>query len=119
MIKIKTYDNQITMLTIVKGKLLLSSLGQIFVVKKFTIEDGIETRSFGRERKVKYITDLEILTYSNEGKFLGVVHDNNCESMLRHDFYIMRQQWVDFMEQLKSFGFKIVKIDEENVQNIS
>jgi hypothetical protein len=119
MIKIKMYDNQITMLFVVKGKLLLSSLGQIFVVKKFTVEDGVEEGLFGRKKKVKYITDIEILTYSNEGKFLGLVRDNNCESMLRHyDFYIMRQQWVDFMEQLKSFGFKIVKIDEENVQNI-
>lgn len=111
-------DNKITMLSVVKDKLLLSSLGQIFVVKDFTVENGIETGLFGGKHKVKYITEIKIYTYNNEGKFLGVMRDDSCESMLsRYDFYVMRQQFVEFMEQLKSFGFEIVKI-KSDVQNI-
>jgi hypothetical protein len=111
--KTETYDNQITMLGVVKDKLLLSSLGQIFVVKDFTVENGIEVGLFGKKHEVKYITSIKIYTYNGEGKFLGVLRDGACESMLhRYDFYVMRQQWVDFNDQLKSFGFKIVKIEE-------
>jgi hypothetical protein len=111
-------DNKITMLGVVKDKLLLSSLGQIFVIKDFIVENGIETGLFGGKHNVKYITDIKIYAYNNEGKFLGVMRNNGCESMLsRYDFYVMRQQFVDFMEQLKSFGFEIVKIMPD-VQNI-
>jgi hypothetical protein len=117
--KIETYDNQITMLDSVKGKLLLSSLGQIFCVKDFTIEHAIEVGIFGGKKHVKYITDLKIYTYHPQGKFLGVVREDACESMLhRYDFYIMRDQWIEFKEQLKAFGFEIQKIETEVLEKV-
>lgn len=107
-------DNKITMLGVVKDKLLLSSLSQIFVVKDFKVEEATETGIFGRKHNVKYITNIKIFTYNNQGKFLGVMRDDGCEAMLAHyDFYVMRQHFVDFMEQLKVFGFEIVKIKKE------
>jgi hypothetical protein len=112
--KVETYDNQITMLGTLKNQLLLSSLGQIFVVKSFKVVEEQEKRLFGGTKTVKYFTSLVINTYHPQGKFLGVLREDACESMLhRYDFYVMRDQWVEFKEQLKSFGFEIVKIKEE------
>ena len=112
--KYETYDNQITMLGVVKDKLLFSSLGQIFVVRDFTVKEETETGLFGGKHKKNYITSINILSYNSVGKFLGIFRDSACEHMLRHyDFYVMRQQWLDFMEQLKSFGFEIVKIKSD------
>lgn len=112
--KYEIEDNLITMLGVLKNYMLLSSLGQIFVVKDFAVENGIRKGLFGGKYEVKYLTKLKIYTYNNQGKFLGVMRDDGCEGMLRHyDFYMMRQQFVDFMEQLKAFGFEIVKIRHE------
>lgn len=115
--KTETNDYRITMLGVVKDKLLLSSLGQIFVVNDFTVEYGIKTGLFGRKHKTDYITSMKIYTYNDQGKFLGTLGDDACESMLRlYDFYVMRQQFVDFIEQLKAFGFEVVKIKQKEKQ---
>jgi hypothetical protein len=111
--RIETDNHQITMLNVLKDKLLLSSLGQIFVIKDFTIENFIEDRLFGRKKTVKYITDFKIEIYNDYAKFLGLLSGNSCESVLhRYDLYMMRQQWINFMEQLKAFGFQIVPVND-------
>ena len=106
--------NKITMLSTLKGKALLSSLGQLFVVKDFTIKEEVKKGILGRERRTNYLKEIKIFTYHQQGKFLGTLREDACESMLhRYDFYVMRQQWIDFCDQLKAFGFKVEKIEAE------
>ena len=102
----------VTMLNVLKGKLLLSSLGQVFVIKDFTYREGTKKGLFGGEKKTLYLTGITIYTYHEKGKFIGIVKEDTAVSMLnRYDFYVMRQQWIDFCDTLKAFGFEIKPIN--------
>jgi hypothetical protein len=104
--KIKVDDKIILMLNQVKGKMLMREDGnRLVIVKEFTINE-IKGR--------KYITEITILSYSKEGKFLGMCTEDTCSYYInRINFYALRQNWVDFQEQLREFGFEIKPIKNE------
>lgn len=110
--KIKIGDHGITMLNVLKGKMLLnSSRVRIYIINDFTIVEETKKNMFGIEKKHKYITDIKIFTYHPDGKFLGKFNEDGCKDFLTHyDLYIMRQQWCDFEDQLKAFNLIIKEL---------
>ena len=114
--KTKINEQKLNMLNVIKNKVLLRE-GQILILTNFTVEEinEINYKFFGKTEaiKVKYITSMRLQAYHAEGKFLGFASDTVCNRYLNYvDFYKLRQNWIDLNDQLKSFGFQVMKIDD-------
>ena len=116
--KKKIDRNTLDMLGVLKRSMLMTSKGILFVVDYFkheTIEEE-EKSFFGLKKKVVkniYLTDLTIIGYNTEGKFMGTLSDEQAWSLIYfYNLYTCRQNWVDFEEELKAFGFELTKIKQ-------
>jgi hypothetical protein len=117
--KYKLRNDQIVMLEQLKGKMLMSSSSQnigIYCITdyKITEEQERKERIFREDKMVtvKYLTEIKMLAFHHEGRFLSSLTDDCVERYLDcFNLYYFRQVWVDFQEQLKAFDFKIVEID--------
>ncbi len=118
--KYKLRDDQVTMLDQLKGKMLMASssshIGIYCIIDyKITEEHEIKERLFREDKQVtvKYLTGMKMNAFHHEGKFLATLTDDCVERYLTFfNLYYFRQCWIDFQEQLRAFGFKIVEIPE-------
>ena len=119
--KIKVQDSDILTLENLKGKMImLSDTPKVYIIVDFKIEEVEETivkKKLFQEKQIipvkqKYIVSLEIHAWHSTGKFLGTMADDSAEWVIRRDLYRVRQNWVDFCDQLRGFGFKVVKTSD-------
>jgi hypothetical protein len=106
-------NNTITMLNAVKNFLLLDSRNmRLFVINDFTVETETTNHKslFGEKTITKnFLTSIKIIAYHMDAKFIGTLHDDDCKHMvILYDFYVMRDNWIKFREQLKCFGFDVL-----------
>jgi hypothetical protein len=104
-----------------KGKmLLLSNVPKLYVIADFkteVVEESVMKKPSLFKKAVPtvvkqlYLTSVNVHGYHSTGKFIGSLSDESAEWILRRDLYHVRQNWVDFNDQLKAFGFKVVEID--------
>ena len=116
--KIKVKDSDILTLENLKGKMLmLGDCNKVYKIADFKtveLEETVVTKKLFKAKttdvvKQKYIIFLEIHAWHSTGKFLGTMADNSAEWLIRRDLYYIRQNWVDFCDQLRGFGFSIIK----------
>jgi hypothetical protein len=106
-----------------KGKMLLKSdTHRLYVIADFKTEVVEETvmekpslfkKAVPVQKKQLYLTGVNVHAWHSTGKFLGDLTDDSAEWLLRRDLYRIRQNWIDFCDQLKAFGFKIAEINPE------
>ena len=118
--KIKVKEQDILTLENLKGKMLMMSdcnkLYKIVDFKTEELEETVVTKKLFKAKttdvvKQKYIVSLEIHAWHSTGKFLGTMADDSAEWLIRRDLYYIRQNWVNFCDQLRGFGYEITKID--------
>lgn len=95
--------------------LLIKSISFLCAIDEFKVEEVEEVKKHwfkpDETVKVKYLTSLNLLGYSKEKKYLGTVCDEVIEnSFVYKDLDKLRQNWIDFKEQLKAFGAVVEKI---------
>lgn len=120
--KIKIKETDVLMLNNLKGKMLLKpDTNRLYTVMNFKTELVTETvmekpniwkKAVPVEKAQLYLTAADINAWHSQGKFLGTLGDDSAEWFLRRDLYYLRQNWIDFCDQLKAFGFKVVEIPE-------
>ena len=102
-----------------KDMLLIKSISFLCCIYDFEVEEVEEVKKhwFKPDEivKVKYLTKLELTGYQQKGKYLGTVSDEVIEgSFVYKDLDELRQNWLDFKEQLKAFGATVeIKKTEE------
>jgi len=107
------------MLQTLKGKMLMASSSNntgIYCITdyKITEERKVKERLFREDETVtvKYLTGITMNAFHHEGKFLAVLTEDCVERYLTFfNLYYFRQAWVDFQEELRAFGFKIIEIE--------
>lgn len=122
--KFKVDDNTISTLDYLKNKIILIQ-NNLYVIRdfKFDKESKIVKPFFSKEKVVvnNYITEMTIVGYSVEDKFLTRMTDENCEIILEH-YYLqsLRRNWVNIIYQLIAFGFVINPNGTElNIKNLN
>src|ERR1035437_993534 len=106
--KIEIDEQKLNMLNVIKNKVLMRE-GQILILTNFIVEEVNEKKE---TIKVIYITSMELQAYHYDGKFIGTASETVCDHYLSYaDFYRLRQNWIDLNDQLKAFGFQVMKID--------
>jgi hypothetical protein len=109
--KITVNRETVLMLEKLKGKLLMGEASTIYVIQDFTVErQSVKCSRFSKSYKwVEYLTKCEIQMYYWRGKFVATMTDESVENLIIYrDFYRMRQDWVDFGEQLQHFGLAVI-----------
>ena len=118
--KIKANDSDILTLENLKGKFLMladgNKLYKIVDFKIVELEETVVKKKLFKAKttdvvKQKYIVSLEIHAWHSTGKFLGTMADNSAEWLIRRDLYYIRQNWVNFCDQLRAFGYEVKKIE--------
>ena len=118
--KIKVKEQDILTLENLKGKMLMmgdcNKLYKIVDFKTVELEETVVTKKLFKAKttdvvKQKYIVSLEIHAWHSTGKFLGTMADDSAEWLIRRDLYRIRQNWMDFCDQLRAFGYEIKKIE--------
>jgi hypothetical protein len=120
--KIKVKDSDILTFENLKGKMLMmGDSNRLYVIADFKTEELEETvvkkKLFKAKTtdvvKQKYLVSVDIHAWHSTGKFLGTMTDDSAEWLLRRDLYRIRQNWLDFCDQLRAFGIEIKKIETE------
>lgn len=98
--------------------LLIKSISFLCCIDEFNVDEVEEVKKHwfkpDETVKVKYLTNLVVLGYNIDKKFLGSVSEETIEhSFVYKDLTKLRQNWLDFKEQLKAFGAVVEKIKEE------
>jgi hypothetical protein len=78
-------------------------------------EKRIDKHLFSKPTEVidKYVTDMVVMGYSVDDKFLTQLTEDGCEYLLQFcDLYSMRRNWMRLHEQIKGHGFEINKVKE-------
>ena len=112
--KIKIDKSTLNTLLRLENCLLLDG-SNVLILKNIKSEKGIEKYGWKnrKERNVLYLTSCELKTYNDEGHFLGVHSGGVLEHFINYkNFNRLRNNFTNFHEQLKSFGFEIKKIEE-------
>jgi hypothetical protein len=113
--KIEIGTNKKTQLEILKNKFLLFD-NNIIVIRDFKIQEEICRKQFigttyGKPFIKLFVVSMTIEGYNQEGKFLGVHNEDTCWRMLTFfKLYYLRTQWTDLCDALKTFGYEIKKI---------
>jgi predicted YcjX-like family ATPase len=121
--KIKITESDVLTLSNLKGKILLTSdTHRMYTIMRFKVEEASETivhkHGFWKKtttttvEKQLYLTAADVNAWHSQGKFLGTLSDESAEWLLRRDLYDLRQNWIDFCDQLKAFGLQVVEIPE-------
>jgi hypothetical protein len=121
--KLKITEADVLTLNNLRGKMLLApDSHRLYTIMNFktTVESltVIKKRGFWKKtstetiEKQLYLTAADVNAWHSTGKFLGTLSDDSAQWLLRRDLYYLRQKWVDFCDQLKGFGFKVVEIPE-------
>jgi hypothetical protein len=124
--KIKIKEVDVLMLKTLQGKMLLkidtAHSHRLYVIMNFKISEESETvvhkKGFWKKtttetiEKQLYLTAADVNAWHSQGKFLGTLSDESAEWLLRRDLYDLRQNWIDFCDQLKAFGLKVVEIPD-------
>ena len=122
--KFEVDDNLISTLNHLKDKIILIQ-NNLYVIRdfKFYKESKIVKPFFSKEKVVvkNYITEMTIIGYSVENKYLTRMADESCEIILEHYFLQkLRRDWVNITDQLKAFGFVINPNGTElNIKNLN
>ncbi len=119
--KYKLRQDQVTMLEQLKGKMLMTSSSSntgiyCIVDYKITEQREVKERLFREDVTVTvpYLTEIKMNAFHHEGKFMATLTDDCVERYLNFfNLYYFRQAWIDFQEQLRAFGFKIVEIENQ------
>jgi hypothetical protein len=104
-----------TQLEVLKNKFLLLD-NNIIVIRDFKIQEEICRKQFigttyGKPFIKLFVVSMTIEGYNQEGKFLGVHNEDTCWRMLTFfKLYYLRTQWTDLCDALKTFGYEIKKI---------
>lgn len=121
--KLKITETDLLTLNRLKGKMLmLPDNNRLYCIMNFKIEEESETivqkKGFWKKtstttvKKQLYMTAVDINAWHPQGKFLGTLSHDSAQWILRRDLYYIRQNWINFCEQLEAFGLKIVEIPE-------
>ena len=118
--KKKIDDKTLDALNILNLKVLMHNHGNLFVIEDFktiTVEEEVKL-FFGLKKKMVkniYLTELCIKGYNRNGKFLGTFTNNGAWRLVYFlNLYDCKQNWLDFKDELKSFGFEITRIKQED-----
>jgi hypothetical protein len=95
------------------GVILMDRSRRIFIIKSYTIEEKEEPQRIffiktGRTIKTKYLVYAEINTYRHQVSFY-LDNDESRSFLVIHDLDIMRQNWLDFNEELRMFDLKVIE----------
>ena len=125
--KIKIKETDVLMLNQLKGKMLLkvdtAHSHRLYTIMRYKTEEITETvmekpsiwkKAVPVQKTQLYLTGADVNAWHSQGKFLGTLSDESAEWLLRRDLYDLRQNWIDFCDQLKAFGLKVVEIPEES-----
>ena len=121
--KLKITEADVLTLNNLRGKMLLApDSHRLYTIMNLKTEEASETitkkRGFWKKtttttvEKQLYLTAADVNAWHSTGKFLGTLSDDSAQRLLRRDLYYLRQKWVDFCDQLKAFGLKVVEIPE-------
>lgn len=107
------------------SNLMLNNEGRLYWLKDCKIESKTETPAptfWNRKPKPVenlYLVDISLYSYNHLGHFLGKYdYESACEIISSYDLYAMRNEWLEFKEQLKSFGLEVIHRDDlKRVEN--
>ena len=70
-------------------------------------------------KKVKYVTEAKINSYSKTGRFIGTHTDTVWIQSFLTDERMMdwRENWLTLIDQLRTWGFEITFPPEEEIEN--
>ena len=70
-------------------------------------------------KKVKYVTEAKINSYSKTGRFIGTHTDATWIHSFITNEQLMdwRENWLTLIDQLKTWGFEITFPPEEGIEN--
>ena len=118
--KLKINESDILTLKTLRGKMLLTQDShRLYTIMNFKTEEITESvmerpsiwkKAVPVEKKQLYLTAADINAYHSTGKLLGTLSDDSAQWLLRRDLYYLRQNWVDFCDQLKAFGLEVTEI---------
>jgi hypothetical protein len=114
--KIEVDDKKILALKKIHNCLFLFG-SHLYVIKEYKIveEKRLVKHWFSEPTEVidKYVTDMVVMGYSVEDRFLTQLTEDGCTYLLQFcNLYEMRRRWMDMHEQIKAFGFEINKVKE-------
>ena len=120
--KLKITETDVLTFNNLKGKILMrGDTPRLYKIVDFKTEEVTETRMekpgmFKKAvpvvKKQLYLTAVDIHAWHSTGKFLGTLTDDSASWVLHRDLYRIRQNWIDFCDQLKSFGLQVTEIPE-------
>jgi hypothetical protein len=105
----------LTTLEQLKDKMLLrKDSSHLLRITGFTVVKSEESRIFSKKMVTKsYLTDVRIESFHPDGRFLGILTDDSAHKYVEYyNLYALRQNWVDFLQQLEAFGLEVVKKDD-------
>ena len=98
-----------------KNKLLLLH-GHLYAISDFKIEEEIipgKKTLLGNQKPDKkqlYLTDAKILSYNDQGRFMGALTEDATKKFIRfYNLYALRDDWENFQRQLEGFGMELKK----------
>jgi hypothetical protein len=95
--------------------LLLEST--LIVIKDYKIEEVTIKRWLHKPKLVKYLTNITINCYNSKFHWIGVFdQDVSFRILTYNNLNQLRQNWLDFKEGLKAFGFTIIKTPKPDSQ---
>lgn len=115
--KLKLYHQTEIALNVLKGKILLKD-ERLYKIIDFVIIEVNEPQGktfWGKAlplKKVRYLTNINILTYNTRGKYFGHAADDYCEDLIVwYDLLSLHEQWNNLVEQINAFGYKLTNND--------
>ena len=112
--KVEVSQGRLAMLDASINKMLMTPSREMIALKGYgMVEQQVRIGWFRRRTVTKtYITGVTIIGYNSDGRFMGVLTKTCCYKYLTYvNLYQLRGNWIDFVEELRAFGFKLERTE--------